>query len=872
MAHSFVRTNTQRTPLFSQGGQRHVHLKRRTRRWAALNLSSKEVSPLDVSDFQQDHTMASDASSSCSQSERDSAYFQAVPLHGIAGLYPGFSSALTVLRIARTLGELNESLSGSLGASNSFFEFLSLVERALSSSAPYSPKHVPFVVVVEGIDGAGKSFVVQELARSVNLVDNRRQSSEHVATEQLGHSLLSCHLRAVAMATPTEFMNAVRPVFDQRGGAVARAFYMVSNYVLQHEIQQLALSSDDPLLILVDRWYGSMLAYSLGWKNTTGGPNAIDDLLREDTVLFQWPKDLLAPDLMLILEVNAETRKQRVLARNQQSEYNPWDGRLHDDDNLGLRITRVLELVSGPRESIVVDANLSKDLVLQAARDVVLDRVTRHFEPWKHFARDPLTFFVWSSAQWGLCDRETGRRNHHKQWAIQISTEGHAHSSDPTTTPVSIAPALRTVGIHSVNRSGILFFTWGHPSGPSEYRKAASIVCVGGDYPHEQQWRAEGILCPMSDEEGELMGTAPPFSLAAQIASCSRGTATADTGSSSLTERLDCPASQAALAAALRQQPDPEIPRELVRGTRFVPMRMEVLMGGPGGPRRFEWTRPRAATATGPASTLPEGGWTAARAILPFSRPNSVSHFSVYPAAARSITLVLTGTHCAGKATLGKRTAQVLGWIFHPELGEVLRDAIVPGGHRVGYGFDDTQYRSWDDQVHTEEVQRDSENMASHRVVETWHLGNLAWAHLRRHQHTDDDVFGDDDVVDPEPYWDAAQADARNAVVLCVHLRVTVETSVRRRRSATAPVAPSHSRTAAVGAERLPMERELEECRELHAAIGVERERLLEQVSARLRSVPTLVLDNSLDGEAAIRQTTQNIVQFVNENLWRTVA
>ena len=43
--------------------------------------------------------------------------------------------------------------------------------------------------------------------------------------------------QAVAMATPTASLKAVRPVFDKRGGIVARAFYMVSNYVLQYEIQ-----------------------------------------------------------------------------------------------------------------------------------------------------------------------------------------------------------------------------------------------------------------------------------------------------------------------------------------------------------------------------------------------------------------------------------------------------------------------------------------------------------------------------------------------------------------------------------------------------------------------------------------------------------
>jgi hypothetical protein len=241
-----------------------------------------------------------------------------------------------------------------------------------------------------------------------------------------------------------------------------------------------------------------------------------------------------------------------------------------------------------------------------------------------------------------------------------------------------------------------------------------------------------------------------------------------------------------------------------------------------------------------------------ARAILPFNAPGSVacSGFSLSPTRRRCFTLALTGTHCAGKATIGRRVAETLGWPFDPELGEVLRDKVTPGGHKTGYT---SSAMSWDDRILDEEVKRDSSQGVS-RVVETWHVGNLAWALWRRRQRGDDSTTQSDALV--HWYLDVARRAAQESVVLQVHLSTVDGVSARRR------AIPSNS-------ERLPMESEAAECRDLHSALEVQALELVRSLHESNDHIPTLVIDNSIDGESAQRSVADSIVRFVNSNLWR---
>lgn len=111
-------------------------------------------------------------------------------------------------------------------------------------------------------------------------------------------------------------------------------------------------------------------------------------------------------------------------------------------------------------------------------------------------------------------------------------------------------------------------------------------------------------------------------------------------------------------------------------------------------------------------STIDANGWTAARSILPFSSPSSIASLHVQ-SQLRPITVAITGTHCAGKSTIGRKVASVMSWEFHNELGDTLREKKTEDGHRDGYST------GWYEIIRMNEIQRDQEAKFS-RIVETW--------------------------------------------------------------------------------------------------------------------------------------------------------
>ena len=740
----------------------------------------------------------------------------------LPGLFTCFHSALAVLRTSRFLGQLVEE-GEETPQLTSFFDLLAKVEMFLlsSTSGAFEDYDNVFVVVVEGLDGSGKSSLVQGLTSSSSFFGYECQ----------------------ATGTPTASMTAVRPVFDRQGGLVARAFYMCSNYVLHYEIHQLAAARSrrvvdnhptNKVIVVVDRWYASTAAYSIAYKNTTGGCETIDAL---DCTLFQWPLDLLRPDLMLLLRVDDTVRRERVHKRAKPDDDNPWDRRLNDDTQLGQRIMRALERVTGPREIRVLDANTTQSNVLQEGQKIVRDHVIRRFQPLEYFRQQPLEFFRWSASQQGLCNAQTGIRGKHELWDMQIAFNALDMG----------APSLRSVGIMSVSPAGIMFFTWGiHPGGGRGGDKdgLVSIVSRHGRFPTEQQWRAEGFVYEVSQEECAVLDAVAPTSLQSQIFACQEFAGDNDDGGErrvmphgyqSVVKNYRASIDQAeALQVATR-------PSNPTQGFCFVPLRMEVLIGGPGspsGPVRLEWTR----------SALSSTNWTDAKKILPFSPPCSVLR-PVLSMSKRPVVVALTGTHCSGKKTIGERLAAAKTWSFHGELGDLLRDkaSIVSSGHILGDGTGANNSSEWDEKVHQAELARDHESDES-RVVETWHVGNLAWNSFRNKGKVSKD--------DRDRVLSAIREHSKKACLIFVHLSVPVEVSRNRHQEP-------------VNAQRLPMENVFEECTELHDYLNEKCLAIIEDKSISNLGIPIKIVDNSKDGRDAIEETTRGILQFVNQHLWK---
>ena len=101
------------------------------------------------------------------------------------------------------------------------------------------------MIVVEGLDGTGKSTLAEHLCRKLT-----------------AHGLPS--------RTPPTKWSVVRNVFDRYGGLVARAFYMISNYAFVRECFAACESSGQSLTFVVDRFFSTTASYTIG-KETSGG-------------------------------------------------------------------------------------------------------------------------------------------------------------------------------------------------------------------------------------------------------------------------------------------------------------------------------------------------------------------------------------------------------------------------------------------------------------------------------------------------------------------------------------------------------------------------------------------------------------------------
>lgn len=199
-----------------------------------------------------------------------------------------------------------------------------------------------------------------------------------------------------------------------------------------------------------------------------------------------------------------------------------------------------------------------------------------------------------------------------------------------------------------------------------------------------------------------------------------------------------------------------------------------------------------------------------------------------------------------------------MGWRFDEELGDILREShLIAGGHLTGNGSGtNDKEMSWDDLIRREEIKRDAMRQHQCRVVETWHVGNVGWALLRL-EHANDSVNDGKDrrleIIDTAKV--AIQEHQKVATVLFVHLHVTLEACLRRRKEVA-------------NAERVPMKDERTECQKLHSILDGTVVELL-QNDLRGLNLPTLMIDNSQDGDAAVDVAARTIVRFIHDAIWR---
>ncbi|KAG5488082.1 hypothetical protein LSCM1_08146 [Leishmania martiniquensis] len=146
-----------------------------------------------------------------------------------------------------------------------------------TSTSPATARKHP-IIVVEGMDGTGKTRVTRTLAEK---------------------------LSGVAMGTPPPQFADARETFRRQEEAVARAFYSAANYVAAEGI----LAASQLSIVVVDRWWCSTCAMALA------NSRSYDSLPPSSDAVYRWPEDLPAPDAGFLLCVDEAVRVARIRKR-----------------------------------------------------------------------------------------------------------------------------------------------------------------------------------------------------------------------------------------------------------------------------------------------------------------------------------------------------------------------------------------------------------------------------------------------------------------------------------------------------------------------------------------------------------------------------
>ncbi|XP_072490389.1 UMP-CMP kinase 2, mitochondrial [Notamacropus eugenii] len=183
------------------------------------------------------------------------------------------------------------------------------------------------VIVIEGLDATGKTTVTQKVSKALN---------------------------AVFLKSPPNCVTQWRKIFDDQPTIIRRAYYSLGNYIVASEIAKA--STQTP--VIIDRYWHSTAAYAIATE-ISGLPHYLPPAHHS---VYQWPKDLLKPDLVLLLTVNPEARIQRIQGRGMHKTKEETE--LEINKLFREKVEIAYQRMENPTCHIV-DANADREEVIQ---------------------------------------------------------------------------------------------------------------------------------------------------------------------------------------------------------------------------------------------------------------------------------------------------------------------------------------------------------------------------------------------------------------------------------------------------------------------------------------------------------------------------
>ncbi|XP_007522318.2 UMP-CMP kinase 2, mitochondrial isoform X1 [Erinaceus europaeus] len=192
------------------------------------------------------------------------------------------------------------------------------------------------VIVIEGLDATGKTTLTQSVANS---------------------------LKAVLLKSPPACIGQWRKIFDDEPTIIKRAFYSLGNYIVASEIAKASATSP----VIVDRYWHSTATYAIA----TEVSGSVQHLPPVHHPIYQWPQDLLKPDLVLLLTVNPEERMQRLAGRGM--EKTKEEAELETNSVFRQKVEVAYQRMENPA-CHVVDASPAREKVLQMVLSIIQNK------------------------------------------------------------------------------------------------------------------------------------------------------------------------------------------------------------------------------------------------------------------------------------------------------------------------------------------------------------------------------------------------------------------------------------------------------------------------------------------------------------------